>query len=63
MRARILSNLEEKQIRAYLKQDGEKNLNMRVLVSRAKKSLSQIRLDLQLLEQLLKRYSTEAGDK
>jgi hypothetical protein len=57
MRVRILSNLEEKQIHTYLKQDGEKSLNMRVLVSRAKKSLPQIRSDLDLLEKLLATYA------
>jgi hypothetical protein len=61
MRARLLSCLEEKQIRTYLKQDGEKNLNMRVLASRAKKSLPQIRSDLQLIEKLLATYTKETG--
>ena len=59
MHTRILSNLEEKQIRTYLKQDGEKNLNMRVLVSRFKRVLPQIRSDLDLIEKLLSSYSKE----
>jgi len=57
MRVRILSSLEEKQVRAYLKRDGEKNLNMRVLASRAKRYLPQIRSDLDLLEKLLATYT------
>ena len=60
MHTRILSNLEEKQIHTYLKQGGEKNLNMRVLVSRFRKVLPQIRSDLELVEKLLTSYSKEA---
>ena len=59
MHPRILSPLEEKQIVAYLKADGEKNLNMRVMVSRAKKHLPMIRKDLELLEKLLARYEVK----
>lgn len=59
MHPRILSPLEERQIRAFLKQDGEKNLNMRVLTSRARGNLPQIRSDLELLEKLLTRYDAE----
>ena len=61
MHVRLLSNLEEKQIRSYLKQDGEKNLNMRVLASRGKKALPQIRSDLDLLEKLLATYTKEGS--
>jgi hypothetical protein len=56
MHPRILSPLEERQIKAFLKQDGEKTLNMRVLASRAKKNLPRIREDLKLLEKLLETY-------
>lgn len=56
MHPRILSPLEERQIKAFLKQDGEKNLNMRVLTSRAKKHLPRIREDLELLQKLLQTY-------
>jgi hypothetical protein len=58
---RILSPLEERHIRAFLKQDGEKNINMRVLTSRAKKNLPQIRRDLEILEKLLAKYHAERG--
>ena len=60
MHPRILSRLEEIQIRAYLKKDGVKDLNMRVLLSRAKSFLPQIRLDLDLLEKLLATYTAES---
>jgi len=60
MHPRILSALEERQIRAFLKQDGEKDVNMRVLAHLAKKNLPQIRKDLELLERLLETYQKEA---
>jgi hypothetical protein len=56
MHPRILSPLEEKQIRSYLKQDGEKTLNIRVLVSRAKRQMPQIMQDITLLDRLLAAY-------
>ena len=60
MHPRILSPLEERQIRAFLKQDGEKDVNMRVLAYLAKKNLPRIRADLELLEKLLQTYQKEA---
>jgi hypothetical protein len=56
MHPRILSPLEERQIRSSLKQDGEKSLNMRVLTSRARKHLPKIKQDLELLERLPQVY-------
>lgn len=56
MHPRILSPLEERQIKAFLKQDGRKNLNMRVLASRARKNLPKAKADLELLEKLLETY-------
>jgi len=63
MHPRILSPLEERQVKAFLKHDGEKNLNMRVLRSRARKNLPQIREDLKLLERLLETYEREKAKK
>jgi len=60
MHPRILSPLEERQIKAFLKQDGEKDVNMRVLAYLAKKNLPRIRADLELLEKLLQTYQKEA---
>ncbi len=56
MHPRILSPLEERQIRAYLKANGEKNLNVRVLVTRGRKYLPQIEKDAALVKELLARY-------
>ena len=61
MHPRILSNLEEKQIRAYLKQDGQKEAPVRNIASRAKKFMPAIRSDLALLEKLLATYTKKAG--
>jgi hypothetical protein len=59
MHPRILSPLEERQIRSFLKQDGEKTLNIRVLVSRARRQMSQIKQDVALLDRLLATYEQE----
>ena len=59
MHPRILSNLEEKRIRTYLKQDGEKETPVRNIASRAKQFLPQIRSDLDLLEKLLATYTAK----
>ena len=56
MHPRILSPLEERRIEAFLWQDGEKTVYMRVLTSRARKNLPRIKADLELLEQLLATY-------
>ena len=59
MFTRVLTELERKQARAYLKQDGEKTLNIRVLAIRAKKFLPQIEEDTRLLKQLVQTYERE----
>jgi hypothetical protein len=56
---RILSPLEERQIKAFVKQNGEKEVNMRVLAHLAKKNLPRIKADLELLEKLLDTYAKE----
>lgn len=56
MRSRILTDLERKQARAYIKQDGEKTLNVQVLTSRARAYLPRIKQDIELLEKLLEIY-------
>jgi hypothetical protein len=53
---RILTELERRQAKAYIKQDGERTLNIQVLVTRCRKHLPQIRSDLELLERLLEVY-------
>jgi hypothetical protein len=53
---RILSALEEQQVKAFLKADGEKNLNLRVLAVRAKRNLPEIKRELELLEKFVATY-------
>ena len=59
MFTRILTELERKQAKAYLKQDGEKTLNIRVLAIRARKFLPQIEQDIELLKQLAQSYERQ----
>jgi hypothetical protein len=58
MYPRILTGLERKQAKAYLKQDGERTLNIQVLVSRARNFTPQIKGDLDLLEKLVAAYDS-----
>jgi cellobiose-specific phosphotransferase system component IIA len=53
---RILTDLERRQAKAYIKQDGERTLNVRVLTIRARRHLSTIEADLALLKELLATY-------
>ena len=53
MFTRILTDLERKQLRAYLKADGKKETSIRMLVIRARRHLPTIKADLDLLEKLL----------
>jgi len=61
MYPRILTKLERKQAKTYLKQNGEKTLNIQVLVSRTRSYLPQIKQDLELLEKLLETYERTKG--
>jgi hypothetical protein len=56
MFTRILTDLERKRAKAYLKADGEKESVIRALASRARRHLPLIRSDLDLLEKLLVTY-------
>jgi hypothetical protein len=56
MFSRILTDLERRQAKAYLRQDGERTLNIQVLVARGRKYLPQIKTDLDLLEKLVETY-------
>ena len=56
MFTRILTELERKRAKAYLKADGEKESVIRALASRARRHLPLIRSDLDLLEKLLVTY-------
>jgi hypothetical protein len=58
MNPKILTELERKKIRAYLKADGEKDVYIRQLIFRGKRYLPQIRADLDLLERLVQVYES-----
>ncbi len=60
MFSRILTEAERKRIKSYLKQDGEKEVLIRQLVSRAKRQVPTIRSDLDLLEKLLATYTVKS---
>jgi len=59
MFTRILTDVERKRIRAYLKKDGTKETALRMITYRAKRYLPTIRSDLELLEELLQAYAVE----
>jgi hypothetical protein len=56
MFSRILTNEERKLIEKWLKADGEKQMHIRVVATRARKFLPQIEADLALVRRLLDRY-------
>jgi len=57
MFTRILTEVERKHIRAYLKQDGAKKIEIRKIVYGARKHLPTIQSDLELLRKFLATYS------
>ena len=59
MFTRLLTDLERKRLRAYLKADGERSSVVRALASRARRHLPQIEEDLQLLRSLLEAYEQQ----
>jgi len=56
MFTRILTDLERRQAKAYVKQDGQRTLNIKILSLRGRKHLPQIEADLTLLKQVLATY-------
>ena len=58
MNPKILTDLECKKIKAYLKDDGEKDVYIRQLVFRGKRFLPHIKQDLELLERLVQVYES-----
>lgn len=56
MFTRILTAVERAHIRKYLRSDGEKEIGVRKIVYGARKHLTQIRSDIELLERLLTAY-------
>lgn len=59
MFTRILTDVERKYVLKYIQKDGKKVIQVRKVVSGAKKHLPKIKEDLQLLERLLDVYSRE----
>ena len=57
MFTRILTDIERKHIKSYLRQNGAKEVTIRKLVYGTKKHLSTIKADLELLEKLVATYS------
>jgi len=55
---RILTDLERKRIRAYLKADGERTEAIQNVVSRMRRYGPRIKEDLELLEQLISVYES-----
>jgi len=53
---RLLTDLERKRVRAYLKADGERSSIIRALASRARRYTPQIEEDLRLVKELLETY-------
>jgi len=56
MFTRVLTELERKRVKAYLKTNGERSSVIRGLASRANKHLAQIEEDTRLLKELLAIY-------
>jgi hypothetical protein len=56
MFTRVLTELERKRVKAYLKTDGERSPAIRHLASRANKHLPPDRRDIRLLRDLLAAY-------
>jgi hypothetical protein len=56
MFTRILTDLERRRIKTYLKQDGGREAPIRKLVNRGKTFLPQIEADLVLVKELLSAY-------
>jgi hypothetical protein len=57
---RVLTDLERRRVKAYLKADGEKSSVVRALASRARRYLPVIKEDVELLERLLETYQQQA---
>ena len=57
MNKKILTDYERKYVARYLEKDGKKVIQVRKVVSGAKRHLPKIKEDLQLLERLLEAYS------
>jgi hypothetical protein len=57
----LLTDLERKQIRAFIKADGEKVSAIRGLATRCRQNLPQIKQDLGLIQEFLEHYEQEVA--
>jgi len=58
---RVLTDVERRKIRSYLKANGERDSMIRSLVSRARSCKPQIHADMELLDELIARYEKNKG--
>ena len=58
----ILSELERRRIRAFLKADGEKVSSVRGLATRLRQNLAGLEGDLKLIREFLQHYDQENKD-
>ena len=56
MFSRVLTNEERRLIGKWLKTDGEEEMHIRVIATRARRFVPQIEADLMLVRKLLERY-------
>lgn len=61
MFTRVLTDLERRQAKDFLKHNGAKTPNVQVIVSRVRKYLPSVKADVDLLERLIETY--EASKK
>ena len=61
MYTRILTDVERRYVRKYIQRDGKKLIQVRKVVSGAKRHLPKIKEDLELLEKLLDTYSRKTN--
>jgi hypothetical protein len=59
MFTRILTDVERRYVRRYIQRDGKKVIQVRKVVSGARKHLPKIKEDLELIERLLEAYSRQ----
>lgn len=59
MFTRILTDLERRRIREYLRANGERDKDIQNLVYRMRKYVPTIRQDIDLLEKLAKKYDVQ----
>ncbi len=58
MNPKVLTDLERKKIKSYLKADGDRDVHIRQLVFLVRRHLPQIKQDLELLESLVSAYDS-----